>query len=100
MNSSILSQKEYLKSLQGSIDIDWTKVEGMSDLDLRTLLYDAGYTAATEPAAAAFVRQNQAKVIAVIQEIQDLQDKLKSYKEEEKINKDYSSKQLLREPLY
>ena len=100
MNSSILSQKEYLKSLQGSIDIDWTKVEGMSDLDLRTLLYDAGYTAATEPAAAAFVRQNQAKVIAVIQEIQDLQDKLKSYKEEEKINKDYSSKQLLREPIY
>ena len=100
LNASILSQKEYLNSLEGGIDIDWTKVEGMNDLDLKSLLYDAGYTAITEPAAAVFVRQNQAKVIAKIQEIQDLQNKMKGYKAEEKINKDYSSKQLLREPIY
>ena len=100
LNASILSQKEYLNLLVGGIDIDWTKVEGMNDLDLQSLLYDAGYTAATEPAAALFVRQNQAKVIAQLQKIQDLQDKMKSYKAEEKINKDYSSKQLLRGPIY
>lgn len=100
LNSSILSQKEYLQTLKGGIDIDWTKVETVNDVDLRTMLYDAGYTAATEPAAATFVRQNQEKVLAVMQEIQDLGDKRRSYKAEEKVNKDYSTKQLLREPIY
>ena len=100
LHSNILSQKEYLNSLKGGIDIDWTKVEGVSDLDLKSMLYDAGYTAATEPAASVFVRQSQAKVLAVMQEIQDLKDRQQGYKDEEKQNKDYSSKQLLREPIY
>ena len=100
LNASILSQKEYLKSLKGGIDIDWTKVEGVTDLELRTMLYGVGYTAATEPAAGVLVRQNQAKVLAVMQEIVDLEDKMQVYKAEEKQNKDYSSKQLLREPIY
>jgi len=100
LNASILSQKEYLKSLKGGIDIDWTKVEGVTDLELRTMLYGAGYTTATEPAAGVLVRQNQAKVLAVMQEIVDLKDKMQVYKAEEKQNKDYSSKQLLREPIY
>ena len=64
------------------------------------MLYGAGYTTATEPAAGVLVRQNQAKVLAVMQEIIDLKDKMQVYKAEEKQNKDYSSKQLLREPIY
>ncbi len=100
LNASILSQKEYLKSLKGGIDIDWTKVEGVTDLELRTMLYGVGYTTATEPAAGVLVRQNQAKVLAIMQEIVDLEDKMQVYKAEEKQNKDYSSKQLLREPIY
>ena len=100
LNASILSQKEYLKTLEGGIDIDWVKAESASDLDLRTMLYDIGYTVATEPAAGVIVRKNQAKVLSVMQEIADLKDKMQEYKAEEKLNKDYSSKQLLREPVY
>jgi hypothetical protein len=100
LRTTILSEKEHLQFLENGIEIDWTKAESMSDLDLRTALYDVGYTVATEPAAAALVRQNQDSVMSMIQKIGDLEDKMKSYKAEEKINKDYSSKQLLREPIY
>ena len=99
-SANILAEKELLKSLKGGIDIDWSKVKGMSDLDLRTALYDVGYTTATAPAAAAFVRQNQSKVAEANEKLQDSEDKLKKHKAEVKINKDYSSKQILRNPIY
>ena len=98
--TSVIINSSFFKKLEGGIDIDWTKVEDVNDLDLKSMLYDAGYTAATETAASVFVRQNQAKVLAVLQEIQDLKDRQQGYKDEEKQNKDYSSKQLLREPIY
>jgi hypothetical protein len=100
MNSAVLSQKELLSATKGHINIDWSNVADLNDLDLRTKLYDAGYTVATEPAAAAYVRENQDKVASISKTLRDLEDKLKRLKDEQQIDKDYSSKQLLQGPIY
>ena len=96
----LAESKELLKAMKGGIDIDWYNVGRIDNTDLKTQLYDAGYTMVTEPAAAGFVRQNQDKVVAIYKNTQDLADKLKSLKTELQIDKDYSSKQLLRNPIY
>ena len=96
----LAEKKELLKVMKGDIDIDWYNVGRIDNKDLQTKLYDAGYTTVTEPAAATFVRQNQDKVVSIYKNTQDLKDELKSLKTEEQIDKDYSSTQLLRNPIY
>ena len=100
MLSHINSQKEVLKDLQGSIDIDWTNAAKLDSNTLRVKLYDAGYTEATEPAASVYVRQNQNQVHDLYKKIQDSQDELIKLEDEWKTDKDYSTKQILRNPIY